>query len=245
MRAKASRWGALFRAEWMASGKRERATATALTSSSIFVATENLPSVGEQLQLFLSFGRRASFGTAVRVTNVHLTVEPGNPAGFAATFEDDDATRAAVAALLELTQAPSGGRRDIRVLHAEKSRLLRDMFGYTVGKYFATRGPAPTLVQVEDLEGAKSALERGTIDVAVIDQNLHDGAGHELVRRVRERAGRRCWIVGVGVETGAARARMLDAGADIYLQKPIALTDLLLSIELVTHQSMRDTAGAA
>lgn len=245
MSPKSGRWGALFRAEWMASGTRQRATAMALTSESVFVATEALPAIGERLQLFLSFGARGSWGMFARVTNVHLSSEPGNPPGFAAVFEDDESTRASVNALLSMTQLPSGTRRAIRLLHAEKSRLLRDMFGYAVQKYFATRGPAPKLEQIEGIEGAAAVLGSGAVDVAVIDQNLADGSGEDLVRRVRDRVGRSCWIVGVGVEGSAHRQRMLDAGANIYLQKPIVLTDVLMSIELVTQQGVRDTAGAA
>src|SRR5690242_10369525 len=110
MRGKSARWGPLFRAEWMTSGTRQRATAMALTSSSVFVATEALPPIGEQLQLFLSLGPRGSWGAHCRVTNVHLSVEPGSPAGFAAVFENDETTRASVASLLQTTQ-PSGNRR--------------------------------------------------------------------------------------------------------------------------------------
>lgn len=214
-----------------------------LTSSSVFVATETLPAIGEHLQLFLSLGMHGSWGVAARVTHVHLSVEPGSPPGFAVTFEQDESTRSSVAALLRSAE-PSGHRRDICVLHAEKSRLLRDMFAYAMQKYFAPRGQPPTLVQVEGLSDANRALH-GAVDVAIIDHNLADGTGDSLVREVRDRFGKRCLIVGVGVEGGALRARMLDAGANIYLQKPIVLTDVLLSIELVGQQGARGTAGAA
>jgi DNA-binding response OmpR family regulator len=119
------------------------------------------------------------------------------------------------------------------------------MFAYATQKYFASRTSTPMLEQVEGIADAAKVLEHGAVDVAIVDHSLTDGTGDALVRRIRDRLGHRCWIVGVGVESGSLQRQILDAGANIYLQKPIVLTDVLLSIELVANQGARDTAGAA
>ena len=80
--------------------------------------------------------------------------------------------------------------------------------------------------------------------VAIIDRDLQDGQGEALVRAVRARAGGSCFIVGVGTGARSLGRPMLEAGADIYLQKPIVLPDLLLSIDLVTQEPENATSAA-
>lgn len=79
---------------------------------------------------------------------------------------------------------------------------------------------------VSSCEEARVALADGAFDVMVLDVMLPDGSGIELCARLREE----------GVETpillltarGEVRSRVagLDAGADDYLGKPFALSEL-------------------
>src|SRR5262245_42578429 len=112
---KAASCSALLRAEWIDGVTHRRATAMRLTPSSVFIATEALPPLGQTIDMILSFAGRRSWRLRGCVTHVHLSVEPGSPAGFVTRFDDDPATIAAAQALIRgTTHAPTPRRRATR-----------------------------------------------------------------------------------------------------------------------------------
>lgn len=85
---------------------------------------------------------------------------------------------------------------------------------------------AHAVVTAATCAGALAALEQATFDVLVLDVMLPDGSGLELCAALRSRK------VEVPIllltARGAVRSRVegLDAGADDYLSKPFALSEL-------------------
>ena len=206
--------------------------------------TESLPPVGAEVDLDLRFARRPAISIRGRVTQVRLSIEPGVPAGFGVTFVADKPALARIAALVRQPPASKGGGpRALKVLHVEKNPLLRDMFGYTVNRYFTARQLRVELVQAPGLVGSRAALETGDVAALIVDHEPADGTGEDIVRAARSRLGERPWIVGVGADGSACRDRMLGAGADIYLRKPLVLRDLLYSLELLFQEDPHDAVG--
>src|SRR5437868_8549462 len=100
--------------------------------------------------------------------------------------------------------------------------------------------------QVETAETAGDALasyERRQPDLIVLDLNLPDGDGFEVVRRIRERSGTPIIVLSArGGETDKVNA--LDLGADDYMTKPFGIDELLARIRVALRHVARPGSGA-
>jgi len=100
--------------------------------------------------------------------------------------------------------------------------------------------------QVETAETARDALasyERRQPDLIVLDLNLPDGDGFEVVRRIRERSGTPIIVLSArGGETDKVNA--LDLGADDYMTKPFGIDELLARIRVALRHVARPGTGA-
>src|SRR2546428_804833 len=95
--------------------------------------------------------------------------------------------------------------------------------------------------QVETAETAGDALasyERRQPDLIVLDLNLPDGDGFEVVRRIRERSGTPIIVLSArGGETDKVNA--LDLGADDYMTKPFGIDERLAGIRVYVARLRR------
>lgn len=99
--------------------------------------------------------------------------------------------------------------------------------------------------QVETAETARDALasyERRQPDLVVLDLNLPDGDGFEVVRRIRERSGTPIIVLSArGGEHDKVNA--LDLGADDYMTKPFGIDELLARIRVALRHIARPKSG--
>jgi DNA-binding response OmpR family regulator len=121
------------------------------------------------------------------------------------------------------------------VLLVEDNQLIRDMFAYAVERYFGQRACKVHLAQAETIAAAWRHLENNrTFDLAVIDHFLLDETGATFISALRKDAVfRRMPIVGMSVGGSEVRSAMLEAGADLFLHKPIVLKDLFCTVEFL------------
>jgi CheY-like chemotaxis protein len=244
MTTAAPRRSALLRVEWGASGVHESTTAIEVTETSAFVMTESLPPVGAEVDLLLRFASRPTIHVRGIVRQVRLSLEPGVPAGFCADFVGDPSELAKLAVLAsDAPHAPRRTSRTLHVLHVERQLLLRDMFAYALKRYFGSRGLGIELAQAAGLAGARGAIEGERLDAIIVDFDANDVTGDEIARYARAHAPAACWIVGVGGDATRNRDRMLEAGADVYLRKPLVLRDLFYSMELLSLEDPDDGVG--
>ncbi|TMC72230.1 MAG: response regulator transcription factor [Chloroflexi bacterium] len=100
--------------------------------------------------------------------------------------------------------------------------------------------------QVETAETAGDAIasyERRQPDLVVLDLNLPDGDGFEVVRRIRELSGTPIIVLSArGGEHDKVNA--LDLGADDYMTKPFGIDELLARIRVALRHVARPPAGA-
>lgn len=100
--------------------------------------------------------------------------------------------------------------------------------------------------QVETAETARDALasyDRRTPDLIVLDLNLPDGDGFDVVRHVRERSGTPIIVLSVrGGESDKVNA--LDLGADDYMTKPFGIDELLARIRVALRHVARPATGS-
>ncbi len=99
--------------------------------------------------------------------------------------------------------------------------------------------------QVDTAETGAEAIasyERRQPDLVVLDLNLPDGDGFDVVRRIREHSGTPIIVLSArGGETDKVNA--LDLGADDYMTKPFGIDELLARIRVALRHVARPSAG--
>ena len=85
-------------------------------------------------------------------------------------------------------------------------------------------------------EDARAAMETTGYDAVILDLRLPDGDGIEVLREVRNCRNQTPVIVVTARDSVNDRVRGLNAGADDYLVKPIALEELVARIAAVLRR---------
>jgi DNA-binding transcriptional MerR regulator len=132
----------------------------------------------------------------------------------------------------ELLTIPSPDAPQIAVLLAE-----RDPFAAGLTDFFLrTEGYQVSVAMSADQ--ALSTFLQDEPELVVVDLLLSDGAGYELCRRASESGQAKI----IAISSLAMRDRALDAGADVFLQKPLdpmelisVVRDLLGSSAVMAH----------
>lgn len=247
---------AILRAEILRDDSAEITCALEMTDESVFIVTDGLPSIGDIVSLRLSFPRAVRpIVVSTRVFQVRMSSGPGSPSGFVGSFEiesDDGKRRVAdVARRLSRTTSPPSVPRNgaprLSVLLVEDNKLIRDMFTYAVERYFGSRSGHVHVTQAATVAEAWDMLRaKGDFDLAIVDHRLPDGTGAGFIQDLRANPslGRQS-IVGMSVGGPEVRRAMLDAGADIFLHKPIVLKDLFCTLEFMMDAGSESDRGAA
>lgn len=89
------------------------------------------------------------------------------------------------------------------------------------------------------------AIQLETFDVLLLDWNVPDVNGIEVLKRVRHQIGAAIPVLFITARGNEADVVMaLRQGADGYLVKPLRRLELLARIEAATRRSVADTSGA-
>ena len=85
--------------------------------------------------------------------------------------------------------------------------------------------------------------ETQDVDVILLDINLPDVDGYEVARRLRKSNKSELKHIPIIAVTANAmkgdEQKILDAGADMYISKPINIHELLSTVETLTHKEIR------
>lgn len=211
-----------------------------MTDESVFIVTEGLPAVGETVHLRLSFPRAVRpLLVSARVLQIRMSTGPGNPPGFVGVFDvESEEAKKRIADIAHRLRRPTSERessRSLALLLVEDNKLIRDMFAYAVERYFGQRKCSIMLSQAPNITAAWQQLEeKGPFDLALIDYKLPEETGAEFIAKLRAHPQfRRMSIVGMSVGGSDVQRAMLNAGADIFLHKPIVLKDLFCTLEFL------------
>jgi two-component system sensor histidine kinase RpfC len=120
-----------------------------------------------------------------------------------------------------------GGARRLRVLVADDNAVNRDV----LAKILERAGHAT--VVVDNGEQALDRIEREKFDAAILDRNMPCMGGIEAVRALRivELGGVRLPVILLSADvTEDARKEAAEAGADLFLTKPVQASRLLESL---------------
>lgn len=215
---------------------------TELTRESVVIRTDEPLSLGEVVSLRLSFRQLlAPVELAARV----VAREPGSGFGYfpgvTLAFDAPSSEQQAYLARLmgELDAVRPGEKPVCRILVVEDSALMRDFV--RIGTERFVDGRVRVVVDtVGTVEQAFEMLGTNTYALALVDLYLPgDMNGDALVRTMRERGLDQIAVIGFSVGGAAARTAFLEAGADLYLDKPVMMKDLFTTVERLTLLNAR------
>jgi CheY-like chemotaxis protein len=215
----------VLRAELVHESRYIVAHTTAVGASSVIVRTDERIALGSDVQLRLSFPRLFSpLELNARVSSRDAGDGHGYYAGFTLDFSAD----ARLSRLLDRnSETPALGA--FRILLVEDSPVMCDIVTQSAATFSRT-----FRITTKSAYGAEAALEliaNETFDLAVIDLFLAGPlSGADLVRELRAR---KLDLPVIGFSVGGTKARhaFLEAGADLFLDKPIALRDVFTTLE--------------
>lgn len=229
----------MLRAEIRCSGQTIVSSGFELTEQSIFVVSDWRPPVGAALSIRLSFPTLvAPVELDGRIARLRAAGCPGEPGGVEIAFDESsrEATARLTAQVHELcasARAQPAEPVTYRVLLVEDNGLIRDMFAFGMRRSFQP----PTAIVIdhaEDAERAWSKLREARYDIIIVDYFLPSEDGASLIARLRqdERLAQ-VPVVAISVGGRSARDATISAGADLFLDKPLVLSDLLHTMRIL------------
>lgn len=116
-------------------------------------------------------------------------------------------------------------RAPVHLLIVDDDDTLREMFS----RHFKREGMVVTAAG--SLAEARSAVEHNQVDVALLDLNLPDGNGVDLLRQLKERQPEMEAIMLTAHGTVATAIEAMKRGAYDYLAKPFPLAELEIHVQ--------------
>ncbi|MBD8066577.1 response regulator transcription factor [Devosia sp. PTR5] len=124
----------------------------------------------------------------------------------------------------------------MRILLIEDDHVL----GEAIRDHLRASGHATDWVR--RLDDAEAALFGVRYELMLLDLNLPDGRGLDLLRRLRGRGEALPVIITTAQDQIAVRIEGLNAGADDYLVKPFDLSEMTARINAVARRSVGQSA---
>jgi len=119
----------------------------------------------------------------------------------------------------------------LRLLIAEDDPVLAD----GLSRSLRASGYAVDVVECGD--AADTALAAQTFDLVILDLGLPRRSGLEVLRRLRARSVATPVLILTAADSVEQRVRGLDHGADDYMAKPFALTELEARVRALTRRA--------
>jgi uncharacterized protein (TIGR02266 family) len=218
----------------------------------LFIATNRKFARGELLAFDISFPGLLSpirCHGEVRWVRTKENSSDNSPAGIGIAFvfrskEEEENIRQIVdrlspaAASASLTPAPSDAKRtgeSFKVLVAEDNPLVREMLRFGLRKYQRSKDSSLTNLEVVEAENGGKAwdmIQKESIQLAIIDYYMPVMNGAQLVKMIRDNEKlSRMPVIMVSGGGDEAREEAYSAGADLFLDKPVLLGNLLESLK--------------
>lgn len=198
---------------------------TEVGASSVFVRTDETMEIGARVMLRLSFpGLFAPLQVAAQVASREAGAGHGYYAGFCLDFAPDGRLSE-----LQRDRREAHATGSCRILLVEDSPVMRDIIAHTAAAFSKTFQIATE--STDNVESALDLLARNRYDLGIVDLYLAGQRnGADLVREMRTR---KLDVPVIGFSVGGSQARLdfLDAGADLFLDKPVTLRDVFTTLE--------------
>jgi len=212
---------------------------TEIDDGGLFIRTDAPFQVGDTVRFALSFpGLLAPVPVNGQVAFRNETPDQRHPRGIGVAFDlHDPEARFEIEALLrrlrrEAEQDATGeDQRPFRVLLVEDNSFVHELFQHAIRRYHRdgqSSGRPLEIVLAQDGREALDRLSEDQIDLAIVDHYLPELTGVQIVESLRADPRLRdipVLVVSVGGE--GLREQALAAGADLFIEKPVLLKQLL------------------
>ena len=226
----------VLRAELFHESRRIVAHTTEVSASSVVVRTDERIALGASVMLQLSFPRLFA---PLQVVAVVASRDAGSGHGYYAGFRLEFAAEQRLS-LLQRTDDEGPAVGGCRIIVVEDSAVMREVVGHNAMAFSQTfRIQA---VSADRAEAALELIDRERFDLAIVDHYLPGTlTGADLVRDLRQR---KLDLPVIGFSVGGTKARLafLDAGADMFLDKPVMLRDVFATLERLNVVAERRNA---
>jgi uncharacterized protein (TIGR02266 family) len=238
----------VLRVEYPATREAVRDATENLSAGGLFIRTERALAPGERVPLQIGFpGLLEPFVVEVEVVR-RRPAGPGGHAGVAVKVPLDHVDdRHKLARLVEMARAgvparppparPASGA-DYRVLVVEDNAHVVEMYEYALRKLRGGTGGVGVVVEYA-ANGHDALLrleEKPRIDLVMADIYMPVMDGFSLVERVKcDPNLMEIPVLVISAGGADARARALDLGADVYLQKPVQFADIISTVRTLLH----------
>lgn len=220
-----------------------------LSMSYVLVQTEHRAGIGDRVVVDLSFpGLVSPFSVETQVIASKLSLGPGDAGALTLGFLFySQAERRVVEGLLEGKEpaddefgGPDG--RAYRVLIVEDSQFVRDAFAFGLDRLVPNPPGGVSVDLVSDSADALDRLFAEHYDLAIVDYFLPNANGDRLISRLRGNPSlSRLPIFAFSGGGEDVRQASLDAGADLFLHKPVIMRQLFPTlVQLSTLRVARD-----
>ncbi|WP_428268153.1 response regulator [Haliangium sp.] len=227
-----------------------------ISESLVFVQTEETAYIGDKVQVRFSFpGLIEPFSVETQVVAKQLAAGPGRLGGWTLGFVFYSETeRARLRELLAQFDEPEPapvpevtvGPPTYRVLLVEDNDMTREAFALAVARFFGHPDSGISVDIVASGQEAWQRLRDDHYDLAIVDYFLPAFNGDRLIARLRREPGlTELPVVAISVGGPEAKQASLDAGADLFLHKPIVLRDLFATLSHLTSARSGRTRAQA
>ena len=204
-----------------------------LSAGGLFIRTARELPVGARVPLQIGVpGLLAPLEVEVEVVR-RQAAKSDEPAGVAVKVPVDRTDdRHKLARLVETARAPAAKtKRSFRILVVEDNPHVVEMYEYALRKL----GTGDSGVMVEYAGNGHDALSRleqpPRVDLVMADLYMPVMDGFTLIERMRgDPALLEIPILVISAGASDARARALDLGVDVYLQKPVQFADIIATV---------------
>ncbi|HWO24989.1 MAG TPA: response regulator [Kofleriaceae bacterium] len=230
----------VLRAELSHDQREIVAHTTELTPASAVVRTDESLSPGDVVSLRLSLRQLLP---PLQLTARVVALDPGSGLGYfpGVTLAFENATPEQQAYLTRLVGKIEEGSAEppvCRILVVEDSQLMREHVE-TRAERVTGDGVRVIVDTADSVERALELLSTRSYALALVDLFLPDKSGDGLVRTIRDRGLDQLAVIGCSVGGSAARTAFLEAGADLYLDKPVKVKDLFATVQRLTLLNAR------
>lgn len=226
----------VLRAELFHESRHIVAHTTELSASSAFVRTDERLDLGTVVELKLSFPRLLP---PLTIRARVVAREAGSGHGYWPGFcLDFSAEHERLARLLRPLQAQAA-EDTYRILVVEDSATMRDVMQHNAAR-FSPRFPID-ITSTDTAEHALELIAANAYDLAVVDLYLPGKlSGADLVRDLRARA-LDLPVIGFSIGGPEARRALVEAGADLFLDKPVMLRDVFGTLERLVRAARAES----
>ena len=216
-----------------------------ISAGGVFIATSATFSSGEVIDFIISFpGLLDPINIRGEIIWTRQASE-NDPAGIGVRFlMEESPDRDLLQSLIKKLQSEDTDQADLelsqekktfRVLLVEDNLVVRDMFRYGIQKLSARDGFSSSHFEVVEADNGKEGwelLRQDAFNLVIVDLYMPVMDGGQLIEMIR--ADERLKSIPVLVVSSGGRdgrLRAIQTGADVYLDKPIKLKEMMETIE--------------